>query len=108
MHNKGLNSLGGSKFRSKFEAASGYWQLPIMVPGASEMAAFVTKRGLYEPVVMPFGLKNVPATFQQMIDSMVLNVKGKWEWVHIEVPHKLKSAEATLHQISICPIRISR
>jgi len=46
--NKGLNGLGGSKFRSKFDAASGYWQLP-MEPGASEMAAFVAKSGLSGP-----------------------------------------------------------
>jgi len=37
--NEGLNSLGGSKFRSKFDATSCYWQLP-MASGSSEMAAF--------------------------------------------------------------------
>jgi len=56
--NKGLISLGGSKFRRKFDAASGYWHLP-MVPGASEMAAFVAKCGL----VLPFGLTNTPAMY---------------------------------------------
>jgi len=56
-----------------------------MVPGASEMAAFVTKRVLYELVVMPFGLTNAPATFQWMMDSMILDMKGKWVWVHIDV-----------------------
>jgi len=65
------------------DAASGNWQLP-MEPGASEMAAFVTKRGLYKPVVMPFGLTNAPATFQWMMDSMILDVKGKWAWIHID------------------------
>jgi len=68
---EGLNGLGGSKFRSKFDTASGYWKLP-MEPGALEMAAFVTKHGLYELVVMPFGLTNAPPTFQQMMDSMIL------------------------------------
>jgi len=48
------------------------------------MAAFVTKRGLYEPVVMPFGLTNAPATFQWMMDSMISDMKGKWAWVHID------------------------
>jgi len=32
--NEGLGGLGGSKFRSKFDTASGYWQLP-MAPGGS-------------------------------------------------------------------------
>jgi len=48
------------------------------------MEAFVTKCGLYKPVVMPFGLTNAPATFQWMMDSMILDVKGKWAWVHID------------------------
>jgi len=55
-----------------------------MEPVASKMAAFVTKHGLYKPVVMPFGLTNSPATFQRMMDSMILEVKVKWAWVHID------------------------
>jgi len=81
--NKGLNGLGGSKFRSKFDTARGYWQLP-MAPGASEMAAFLTKCGLYKLVIMLFGLTKAPAIFQQMMDSMISDVKGKWAWVHID------------------------
>jgi len=60
-----------------FVSTSGNWQLP-MVPGASEMAAFMTKHGLYKLVVMPFGLTNALAMFQQMRDSMILEVQGKW------------------------------
>ena len=33
-------------------------------------AAFQTNRGLYEPVVMFFGLTNSPATFQTMMDAI--------------------------------------
>ena len=33
-------------------------------------AAFQTNRGLYEPLVMFFGLTNNPATFQMMMDAI--------------------------------------
>ena len=33
-------------------------------------AAFRTNRGLYEPLVMFFGLTNSPATFQTMMDEI--------------------------------------
>ncbi len=32
--------------------------------------AFVTNQGLFEPTVMFFGLTNLPATFQTMIDTI--------------------------------------
>ena len=32
--------------------------------------AFITNRGLFEPIVMFFGLTNSPATFQMMMDTI--------------------------------------
>ena len=39
-----------------------------MAPNSVEKAAFITNRGLFEPLVMFFGLCNAPATFQMMMD----------------------------------------
>jgi len=33
-------------------------------------AAFQTNRGLFEPLVMYFGMCNLPATFQLMMDTL--------------------------------------
>ena len=39
-------------------------------------AAFRTNRGLYEPVVMNFGLTNAPATFQHMMNDLFKDLIG--------------------------------
>ena len=41
-------------------------------------AAFKTKYGLYEPMVMYFGLCNSPATFQNMMNHIFRPLKDKW------------------------------
>ena len=39
-----------------------------MSPEAQEKTAFIMHEGLYEFLVMPFGLCNAPATFQQLME----------------------------------------
>ena len=43
---------------------------------AREVSAFVTPDGLYQYKVMPFGMKNAPATFQRMIHSLLRHLEG--------------------------------
>ena len=44
----------------------------MIKPEHRHKTAFVTMRGLYEFVVMPFGLCNAPATFQRLMDAIIL------------------------------------
>ena len=43
---------------------------------AKEISAFVTPEELYQYKVMPFGMKNSPATFQRLVISLIFNLVG--------------------------------
>ena len=43
---------------------------------AKEISAFITPDGLYQYKVMPFGIRNAPATFQQLINQVMTEVSG--------------------------------
>ena len=68
-----FDKLEGSKFFSKLDIASAYWTVPI-APEDVEKTAFHTPRGMYEMLVMPFGLCNAPATFQRVMDQALYRV----------------------------------
>ena len=55
----------------------GYWQVPL-TQQAHEISTSVTQRGLYQYKVMPFGMKNDPATFQRMVNKLFQDTDG-WE-----------------------------
>jgi hypothetical protein len=48
-------------------------------------AAFITNEGLFEPTVMFFGLTNLPATFQMMMNSIFTDdIVEKWLTVYMD------------------------
>ena len=70
-----IDKIGNAKFVSKFDLLKGYWQVPLS-DRAKEISAFCTPFGLYQYKVMPFGLKNAPATFQRMVNKIVSGIDG--------------------------------
>ena len=57
-----IDRLGGARYFSVFDLASGFHQIP-MAPEDRQKTALTTPEGHSEYVHMPFGLKNAPATF---------------------------------------------
>ena len=70
-----IDQIGNAKFVSTFDMLKGYWQVPL-TQRAREISAFVTPSGLYQYKVMPFGIKNAPATFQTMVNKLVRDIDG--------------------------------
>eukprot|EP00253_Pinus_taeda_P031598 PITA_31598 len=64
-----LDQLKGEKYFSKIDLKSRYHQAPIE-PFDVWKIAFKANEGLFEWLVMPFGLMNSPATFMRLIDEI--------------------------------------
>ena len=58
------------KVYTKLDLRKGF-NLVRMQEGDKEKAAFITCRGLYEPLVMQFRLCNMPPMFQWMINDIL-------------------------------------
>ncbi|OWY96568.1 hypothetical protein PHMEG_00033137, partial [Phytophthora megakarya] len=63
-----LDVLGQAKLFSTMDIASGYWNVP-MDPDSVEKTAFTSKFGLYEWLVMPFGLCNAVPAFERLMEN---------------------------------------
>ncbi|CAL5326497.1 unnamed protein product [Camellia sinensis] len=100
-----MAKIGHSRIYSKFDLKSGFHQV-AMHPESIEWTAFWTPLGLYEWLVMPFGLKNAPAVFQRKMDECF---KGTDEYIAVYIddilvfsPDEKSHASHIQTMINIC------
>ncbi|XP_028835757.1 uncharacterized protein LOC114790140 isoform X1 [Denticeps clupeoides] len=68
-----VDKVGAARVVTKLDLLRGYWQVPL-TPRAAEISAFVTPDYFLQYSVMPFGLRNAPATFQRLICKVLAGV----------------------------------
>ncbi|CAA0840378.1 Uncharacterized mitochondrial protein AtMg00860, partial [Striga hermonthica] len=71
-----VDSIAGCQLLSMMDASQGYHQIPL-APEDQSKVSFVTSKGTYCYVVMPFGLKNAGATYQRLMDRMFKSQIGQ-------------------------------
>ena len=83
MINDLFDQLQGAKVFSKIDLRSGYRQLKIREQDIPK-TAFTTGYGLYEYMVMSFGLTNAPAYFMSMMNKVFMEFLDKFVVVFID------------------------
>ncbi|WVZ89138.1 hypothetical protein U9M48_035583 [Paspalum notatum var. saurae] len=78
-----FDQLAGAKVFSKIDLRSGYYQIKIRKEDIPK-TAFSTRYGLYEYLVMSFGLTNAPAFFMYMMNLVFMNELDKFVVVFID------------------------
>ena len=71
-----LDQLAGSKWFSCLDMNSGYWQVELDKDDRKK-TAFISRKGLFEFKVLPFGLCNAPATFERLMEIVLAGLH--WE-----------------------------
>ena len=78
-----VDSTASHGLLSFMDTLSGYNQIP-MYKQDEESTVFITKHGLFCYRVMPFGLKNVGATYQRVVNKIFKPLIGRTMEVYVD------------------------
>jgi hypothetical protein len=78
-----ISQLGRSAWFTALNLQSGFWQIR-MAPKDIRKTSLITKSGLYDWTVMPFGLKNATSTFTRTMSEVFKDLGDKFLKVFVD------------------------
>ena len=79
-----LYNLSKAKYITCMDAMKGFHQNGV-TPSARKLLRIITHKGIYEYLRMPFGIKNAPAHFQRMMDTIFRQeIMEGWLTIYID------------------------
>ena len=79
-----LDSLDGACIFTSLDLKSRYWQVELDEESILLTAFTVGPLGFYECVCMPFGLTNVPAMFQRLMENCLGELHLNWCIIYLD------------------------
>ena len=79
-----LDCLNRAQWFTSLDLKSGYWQVELDKDSKALTAFTVGPLGFYQCECMPFGLTNVPATFQRLMESCLGDMHLKWVIIYLD------------------------
>ena len=108
-----LDTLSGASWFSTLDLRCGYWQVGLEEKDKAK-TAFITRKGLYNFRVLPFGLCNAPATFERLMETVLAGLQWDICLIYIDdiimygktFKESLKNIETVFERLRIAGLKL--
>jgi hypothetical protein len=103
-----MDCLSGANLFCKIDLKSGYHRI-IMREGDERKTTFNTNEGLYEWLVVPFGLKNTLSNFMRLMNEILKDFIGKFMVVYlVDIMIFSRTKEENLRHLTLVMRRLQQ
>jgi putative transposase len=78
-----IDQLGKSTWFTALDLQFGFWQIR-MAPEDMKKTALITRTGLYDWIIMPFGLRNATSTFTRTMIEVFKDLGSRFLKVFVD------------------------